>query len=98
MQHLVFRYKNINLFLSNRYPYGYNSSAPEEEDDRRSVTVDDELYSCGNCEVEQMTLQGAVLRQSSEPDTKSDQEGKNEVMPMVKEGCTVIESDSSVSV
>ena len=97
MQCLVFRYKNINLFLSTRYQYGYNGSTPEDEDDRRSVTVD-ESYSCGNCGVEQMTLQGAVLRQSSEPDTKSDQEGKNEVMPMVKEGCTVIESDSSVSI
>ena len=96
MQCLVLRYKNINLFLSNRYQYGFNDSTSEDEDDRRTVTVD-ESYSCGNCEVEQMTLQGAVLRQSSEPDTKSDQEGKNEVMPMVKEGCTVIESDSSVS-
>ena len=85
----------ISTYLSNRYQYGYNGSTPEDEDDR-SVTVD-ESYSCGNCEVEQMTLQGAVLRQSSEPDTKSDQEGKNEVMPMVKEGCTVIESDGSVS-
>ena len=62
--------------------------------DETFATVD-EAYFGTNYEVEELRLEGAVLRQSSEPDTKSDQEGKNEVMPMVKEGRTLIESDSN---
>ena len=48
---------------------------------------------------EELILQGPVLRQSSEPepDTKSDQEIKNELMPLVKESRTVIESGSSIA-
>ena len=46
-------------------------------------------------QLEELMLQGVVFCQSSEPDTKSDQEGKNKVMLMVKESRTVIESDSS---
>ena len=48
---------------------------------------------------EEFILQGPILRQSSEPEpnTESDQEIKNELMPLVKKGYTVIESGSSIA-
>ena len=80
--------------MCNRDQYGHDNSTPNDEEDERFATVD-EAYSCNNYEVEKLMLEGAVLRQSSEPDTKSDQEDKNELMPVVKEGHTVIESDNN---
>ena len=68
-----------------------DDSEPEDEDDGSY----DETHSDSLKMEEKMILQGPILRQSSEPDTKSDQEDKNEVMPIVKESRTVIESDSN---
>ena len=75
------------LCLSNRYEDISCVNEPKDKEDSRSVAT----CCCDDCNVgEEFLLQGPMLRQSS---TQSDTQ--EDMMPIVKKGHTVIESDSS---